>query len=170
MDYKYIEQLLDRYFTAETTLEEENILRAFFSQKDIPADMEKYRDLFSFQLNERQDVVLGDDFDARMLSMVENEQPQTATVKAREIHLNQRLIPLFKAAAVVAIFLTLGQAAQFSIGDARSEDEIDYASYKDTYEDPAIAYDKVQSALQLVGEGFNAQQPEVLVQDSTVVE
>jgi len=170
MDYKYIEQLLDRYFTAETTLEEENILRAFFSQKDIPADMEKYRDLFSFQLNERQDVVLGDDFDARMLSMVENEQPQTATVKAREIHLSQRLMPLFKAAAVVAIFLTLGQAAQFSIGDARSEDEIDYASYKDTYEDPAIAYDKVQSALQLVGEGFNAQQPEVLVQDSTVVE
>jgi hypothetical protein len=105
-----------------------------------------------------------------MLSMVENEQPQTATVKAREIHLSQRLMPLFKAAAVVAIFLTLGQAAQFSIGDARSEDEIDYASYKDTYEDPAIAYDKVQSALQLVGEGFNAQQPEVLVQDSTVVE
>lgn len=170
MDYKYIEQLLDRYFTAETTLEEENILRAFFSQKDIPADMEKYRDLFSFQLNERQDVVLGDDFDARMLSMVEKEQPKTATVKAREIHLSQRLMPLFKAAAVVAIFLTLGQAAQFSIGDARSEDEIDYASYKDTYEDPAIAYDKVQSALQLVGEGFNAQQPEVLVQDSTVVE
>ena len=170
MDYKYIEQLLDRYFTAETTLEEENILRAFFSQKDIPADMEKYRDLFSFQLNERQEVVLGDDFDARMLSMVEKEQPQTATVKAREIHLSQSLMPLFKAAAVVAIFLTLGQAAQFSIGDARSEDEIDYASYKDTYEDPAIAYDKVQSALQLVGEGFNAQQPEVLVQDSTVVE
>ena len=170
MDYKYIEQLLDRYFTAERTLEEENILRAFFSQKDIPADMEKYRDLFSFQLNERQDVVLGDDFDARMLSMVEKEQPKTATVKAREIHLSQRLMPLFKAAAVVAIFLTLGQAAQFSIGDARSEDEIDYASYKDTYEDPAIAYDKVQSALQLVGEGFNAQQPEVLVQDSTVVE
>lgn len=170
MDYKYIEQLLDRYFTAETTLEEENILRAFFSQKDIPADMEKYRDLFSFQLNERQDVVLGDDFDARMLSMVEKEQPKTATVKAREIHLSQRLMPLFKAAAVVAIFLTLGQAAQFSIGDARSEDEIDYASYKDTYEDPAVAYDKVQSALQLVGEGFNAQQPEVLVQDSTVVE
>lgn len=170
MDYKYIEQLLDRYFTAETTLEEENILRAFFSQKDIPADMEKYRDLFSFQLNERQEVVLGDDFDARMLSMVEKEQPKTATVKAREIHLSQRLMPLFKAAAVVAIFLTLGQAAQFSIGDARSEDEIDYASYKDTYEDPAVAYDKVQSALQLVGEGFNAQQPEVLVQDSTVVE
>ena len=166
MDYKYIEQLLERYFAAETSLEEESILRTFFHQEEIPAHLYQWRALFIADDEE----ILGDDFDARMLSMVEKEQPQTATVKAREIHLSQRLMPLFKAAAVVAIFLTLGQAAQFSIGDARSEDEIDYASYKDTYEDPAIAYDKVQSALQLVGEGFNAQQPEVLVQDSTVVE
>ena len=31
MDYKYIEQLLERYWQCETTLQEENILRAFFS-------------------------------------------------------------------------------------------------------------------------------------------
>lgn len=111
MDYKYIEQLLDRYFAAETTLEEENILRAFFSQKVIPADLEQYRDLFAFQLSERQEVQLGDDFDARMLELIgDNRQP--ATVKAREIRLSQRFMPLFKAAAVVAIFLTLGNAAQ----------------------------------------------------------
>ena len=33
-------------------------------------------------------------------------------VKAREVSLTQRLIPLFKAAAVVAIILTLGGALQ----------------------------------------------------------
>ena len=43
MDYKYIEQLLERYWNAETTLEEENILRTFFCQKDIPAEMEPLR-------------------------------------------------------------------------------------------------------------------------------
>ena len=32
MDYKYIEQLLERYWACETTLEEEQILRAFFLQ------------------------------------------------------------------------------------------------------------------------------------------
>ena len=36
MDYVYIEQLIDRYFEAATTLEEERILRAFFSQRDGP--------------------------------------------------------------------------------------------------------------------------------------
>ena len=30
MDYKYIEQLLERYWNCETSLEEEQILRAFF--------------------------------------------------------------------------------------------------------------------------------------------
>ena len=40
MDYKYIEQLLERYWAAETSLEEEDILRAFFSQKEIPAELD----------------------------------------------------------------------------------------------------------------------------------
>ena len=33
MDYKYINQLLNKYWEGATTLEEENILRSFFSQK-----------------------------------------------------------------------------------------------------------------------------------------
>lgn len=167
MDYRYIEQLLDRYFAAETSLEEESILQSFFSQKEIPSGMEKYRDLFVFRQEEQQ-IVLGEDFDNRILKMVEG-QPQTI-VKARQISLNQRLMPLFKAAAVVAVFLSLGQAAQFSLGEDRAEDEINYANYKDTYEDPSVAYDKVESALQLVGESFNAKPSDVILKDSTIIE
>ena len=105
MDYKYIEQLLERYWNAETTLEEENILRAFFCQKDIPTEMESLRPLFTANVNESLD----DDFDARILAMID-EKPQTE--KARRVTITQRLMPLFKAAAVVAIILTLGNAAQ----------------------------------------------------------
>ncbi len=125
MDYKYIEQLLERYFAVETSLEEEEILRAFFSQKDIPAGLEKYRDLFAFQLTERQQTVLGDDFDARIMEMINDQQP---AVKAREIRLSHRLMPLFKAAAVVAIFLTLGQAAQKPWDANWNDPRADYAA------------------------------------------
>ena len=38
MDYKYISQLLERYWNAETTLQEEEILKAFFQQDNVPAD------------------------------------------------------------------------------------------------------------------------------------
>ena len=84
MDYKYIEGLLERYFAAETSLEEESILRSFFSQEDIPADLEQWRALFT-----SEDVeTLDDAFDDRMLAMID-EEPQT--VKAREVTLTQRL-------------------------------------------------------------------------------
>lgn len=64
--------------------------------------------------------------------------------------------PLFKAAAIVAIIITLGNAAQLSFKDnsATSED-INYAGYKDTFNDPEMAYDKVHNALELVSEGFS---------------
>lgn len=110
MDYKYINQLVERYWQGETSLEEEQILRTFFSQKDIPADLESYRVLFEYEQTEPQNDVLGDDFDQRMLSMIDDKP----VVKARIITMSQRLAPLFKAAAVVAIILTLSQAAQMS--------------------------------------------------------
>jgi hypothetical protein len=103
MDYKYIEQLLERYWQGESTLQEEDILRAFFSQPDIPDYLQKYQPLFTLE----KDEVLGDDFDARILGMIGEEEP-----KAKIVTLTSRLMPLFKAAAIVAIILTLGNAAQ----------------------------------------------------------
>ena len=37
MDYKDIEQLLERYWQCETSVEEESVLRDFFSREDVPA-------------------------------------------------------------------------------------------------------------------------------------
>ena len=107
MDYKYIEQLLERYWEGETTLQEESILRTFFSQPDsmeIPEDIRKYRALFVCETQKEE--LLGEDFDARILEQI-GEAPVAKTVSLKD-----RLMPLFKAAAIVAILLTLGNAAQ----------------------------------------------------------
>lgn len=112
MDYKYINQLLERYWNCETSLEEEGILRAFFSQKDVPAELRQYQSLFAYQQMESKAKHLGADFDSKLLAIIDEEEP--VKVKAHTITLTQRLMPLFKAAAVVAIFLTLGNAAQES--------------------------------------------------------
>ena len=106
MDYKYIEQLLERYFQCETTLKEEEILRSFFSQDDVPVWLAEYKALFDYE--SMQEQILGDDFDERVMALIEKESP----VKARVLTMTQRLKPLFKAAAVIAIILTLGNAAQ----------------------------------------------------------
>ena len=100
MDYKYIEQLLDRYFEAETTLKEEQILKAFFeqSEEELPESLRQYKPLFAAM---EQDETLGDDFDARLLEMTEEKMQ----VKAHVISLSDRMRPLMRAAAVVAILL-----------------------------------------------------------------
>ena len=111
MDYKYINQLLDRYWKCETTLEEEEILRTFFSQDKLPAELETYKPLFAYEQGEAKNETLGADFDQRMMDLIEEEEGAKAS-KPKVYSLTERLKPLFKAAAVVAIFLTLGNAMQ----------------------------------------------------------
>lgn len=111
MNYQYIEQLLDRYWQCETTTEEEQILRTFFNQKDVPAALLPYKDLFTYEQTSIHEETLGDDFDDRMMELVGEKK----TVKARTIKLTQRLQPLFKAVAVVAVILTLGNAVTVAL-------------------------------------------------------
>ena len=124
MDYKYIEQLLERYWEAETSLQEETILRTFFSQPDIPENLRKYQSLFVCE--QQKEDVLGEDFDARILDQI-GDAPLAKTVT-----LKSRLMPLFKAAAIVAIVLTLGNAAQ---------------APWDIWEDPRDAYVKAHEQI-----------------------
>lgn len=151
MDYKYIEQLLERYWNCETSLEEEEILRTFFSQKDVPAHLLRYRSLFTYEQTIKK-ARLSDDFDEKILKLIENEE---APVKAKTINFTQRLRPLFKAAAVIAILLTLGNAAQHSFTQKNAQKEYNYDHYQDTYKDPEVAYDQVSYALQMVARGLN---------------
>ena len=87
MDYKYIEQLLEHYWNCETSAEEEQILRIFFQQKEIPLHLRTYQPLFSYQ-KKAEDVKLGEDFDQRILQEIERP-----VVKARHLTLYTRCCP-----------------------------------------------------------------------------
>ena len=139
MDYKYIEQLLERYWQGETTLQEEAILRAFFSQDDVPASLMKYKSLFDCGL---QEETLGDDFDARILDCIGEDEKEP---KAKVVSWSSRLMPLFKAAAVVAILLTIGNAAQapWNYGWDNPQDE--YAKYRQQQVDTVNILSPVQA-------------------------
>lgn len=108
MEYSPIEQLLERYWQCETSLEEEARLRAFFNGDNVPRHLLRYKELFVYQ-HLQQEEHLGDDFDARVLARVE-----APVVKARRLTLRARFMPLLKAAAAVAVLLTLGNLMQHS--------------------------------------------------------
>lgn len=157
MDYKYIEQLLERYWLCETNLEEETILRSFFSQKDIPEKLRRYKTFFACE-QAIGETGLSGDFDTRVLARIAEEP-----VKAKRITPIRRLMPLYKAAATVAILLTLGTAAQKSFdGSQEATDDYNYSHYEDTYSDPEVAYDRVSDALQQVSACLNKQSTDSL--------
>lgn len=171
MNYKYIEQLLDRYWQAETSLEEEQILRTFFAQKDVPAALAPYKSLFAYT-GQQAAQHLGEDFDRRVLAAID-EADTTETVatapkrvKIGHITLANRLRPLYRAAAAVAIVTLLGTAAQQSfVSRPAQSGEWDYntAAYKDSYDDPQRAYEAGMKALDMFKKG-----PKTAVADSTI--
>ncbi len=150
MDYKYIEQLLERYWQCQTSVEEERILRDFFSQKEVPGHLQRYCALFTFQ-QEEKNLKLGTNFDRKILSII--EEP---VVKAKRNTISLKLMPFYRAAAVVAVVLSLGFAAQHSFQKdaAQPGTSYNYNGYKDTYSDPQVAFEQVSSALKTVSEGL----------------
>lgn len=134
MDYKYIEQLLARYWDCETSQEEEEILRSFFRQKEVPAHLRRYQSLFLYQIEEKE-TGLGDDFDANILAQVEKP-----VVKAIRLTVRARLMPLYKAAATIAVLFVMGSVMQRSL---QSEEEVVLVSdeYRQTTSDPQVAYE-----------------------------
>lgn len=137
MDSKYIEQLLERYWQCETTLEEEAKLRAFFTKEVVPAHLLRYRELFVYE-QLQQEERLGDDFDARVLAQIE----EAPVVKAKRLTLVSRCMPLFRAAAIVVLVLSLGNVMQHSFfGDAAKVGAVDTVG--DQIVIPAGVSDKV---------------------------
>ena len=136
MDYRYIEQLMERYWEGETTLQEESILRTFFSQPDIPENLRKFQPLFICELEKEEP--LGEDFDARILEQI-GEAPV-----AKVVTLRNRLMPLFKAAAIVAIVLTLGNAAQ-APWDIWEDPRDEYAKAKEQLADTVNVLTTIQA-------------------------
>ena len=51
---KKIENILEKYFEGQTSLKEEEMLRNYFQEKDIPEHLQKYIPLFRFFTEERK--------------------------------------------------------------------------------------------------------------------
>lgn len=160
MDYKYIEQLLERYWAAETTEQEEEILKAFFSQDEVPDELAAYKPLFDYESKQAQ-LHLGADFDKRILAAIgqDADEAKPREVKIAHITWSHRLQPLFRAAAVVAIVTLVGITAQRTFVTTPQATEPaqgwDYSqeAYKDSYSDPNQAHQAAMKALEMFKKG-----------------
>jgi hypothetical protein len=153
MEQVKIRALLEKYWQAETSVEEERVLAEFFRQPEIPADLERVRGLFEWR-EEEAELGPGADFDRRMLERIKGMEGKGAR---SEPEVRGRVVPGFaiRFAAAAAIILCLGIGLlipMISPGPGRGR--VATAPYekmriieKDTYTDPNQALAAVRRAL-----------------------
>jgi hypothetical protein len=159
MDYKYIEQLIERYFASETTVQEEQILRSFFSQEDVPVNLQQYAEIFRYESSLSHEC-LGDEFDAKMMLLIEKESGMNNKI----VSIRSRFAPLFKAAAIIAIVLTIGSAAEQSIGNRPDEGIEDVTAIN-----PYIRKDNISAAIKVKDNTQAETQTAVVTSDSLML-
>lgn len=157
MDYKYIECLIERYFDCQTTQEEEQILHNFFRQKDIPAHLKSYSDLF-LAYDAEADIQLPADFDQQLMARIQETEQKSklnrqSSMRIASIHRSLR--PFYKAVASIALIITVGvSSSQYWNRQEADPVEYNYSNYHDTYSDPEVAYEQLNDALKDLSDAF----------------
>ena len=103
----------------------------------MPAHLLRYKQLFAYQDVEKEKG-LGDDFDTRILTRIERP-----VVKAQRLTMRTRFMPLFKAAAMIAVLFLMGTVMQHTMEGGDSDTVSVHDEYQDSTTDPQVAYEPV---------------------------
>jgi hypothetical protein len=157
MEQAKIRALLEKYWQAETSVEEERVLAEYFRQSEIPADLEPVRGVFAWRAEEAE-LRPGADFDRRMLRRIgemegsgEGGRDEAirggVVVPGGERVRGAQVVPGFSVrfAAAAAVILCLGIGLLIpAVSPGPREGRI---ITKDTYTDPNLALAAVRRAL-----------------------
>ena len=143
MDSKDIRTLLDKYWACETSLEEEKVLRTYFTQEQVAPELEEYRSLFSY-FGKQQEMELSTGFSDQLKWELAKRSP----AKRRKLWFNN-------IARVAASLLIILSCSYLYYNHYQSQ-QIKISLLEDTYQDPEIAYQEMKKALRKVSTKLNS--------------
>jgi len=139
MEYQKIEEIVNRYLEGESTLEEESLLKEYFSQPGLPDEHSEMKELFNYFTEKQREITPSFDVSADLNLLIENEWKRETRSRFRRV-----LAWVGSAAAVLVL--------SFGIYQYMDKPE---AAIKDTYKDPQLAYIETKRALLLVSRTMN---------------
>jgi hypothetical protein len=140
MDSKQIEQLLEKYWNTETSLEEEQQLRDFFTGANIPGQFKETAELFRYFDHQKKVQLNEPSFDGDMARKINATRPAAKTVT---MYYNYARIAAGVAVVIAATYF-VGQEVRKSYP----------AEVTDTYSDPKLAFEETKKALMMLSKGF----------------
>jgi hypothetical protein len=155
MEQAEIRALLDKYWTAETSLEEERQLADYFRRPEIDPALEPFRSLFDWRAEEAE-LTPGEDFDHRMLERI------APTPSLRIPSIGYAAAAAVILCICISFFLTVSSPGPgHSVATSAPPPAVVPASpavrheIKDTYDDPQQALAAVRHALLIASNGIS---------------
>ena len=128
-----IYRILEKYWTGDTSLEEESALKTFFSGGSIPEELRKYQALFLWKTNQ--------------LQLKGNGMPETEFKKPIRI----QWYAFLKIAASVLLILTLGIGFYTHYQQEKYLDKV----FSDTYSNPQDALQETENVIGKISSVLN---------------
>lgn len=147
MDFKSIEALLEKYWNAETSLEEEKQLRDFFQGGNVPEHLKEAAELFRYFGEEKNKSIIDASFDKAVTKQI--SQRHGGKVIDVKNWFQMARIAAGIVVIVAAVYL-IGQEVRRS-----SPNEI-----PDTESDPKLAFEETKKALMMISKGFRKAEKE----------
>jgi hypothetical protein len=142
MNIREIEILLDKYFEAETSVEEEKLLRHFFLSGEAPAHLQQHVSLFKFA-DAEQNLVMQANVEKNLLNRI-NSGRAILYASRRFWYLAAGV-----AAAVLVLFAIFTETKKAVNGDP------EIASHTYSHEEIQLAYVHIQEALYFTSSKLN---------------
>ncbi len=140
MDSKKIEELLNKYWNCETSLEEEQQLKKYFQGEGIPEQWKETGSLFRyFELQKKKSLRNEADFDNTLLTRI-NKNKQSASTKF--------LYSSMRIAAGIAVLVVAGWFVRNEVRKTTPQEMVD------TYDDPKLAFEETKKALLMISKSF----------------
>lgn len=131
MAYKEINQLIEKYFEGETTLQEEQSLKNYFNSADVDERLVEYQPMFQFFTNQQQ-LILDKQFETELMDMIANGQNRRSILRP----LNSWVIRI--AAAVVLALGVWWLVPTDQTKPVAQETTIDWSKYEPETPEEAI--------------------------------
>ncbi len=139
MDLNKIEELLNKYWNCETSLEEEQQLREYFRGTQIPGQLKDTAALFRYFESHKKKTLTDSGFDAGMLRKIKTPAGGTVT----RLLYNSMRIAAGIAVLVLATFLVRNEIRKSTPKEV-----------VDTYDDPKLALEETKKALLMISKTF----------------
>lgn len=141
-DLNNIEELLEKYYNGETSIEEERKLQWYFQTQDVPEKYQQEKRMFSWYYRMRKESEAAG-LTGRLSEMIDREERKGPKASSR------RLVAwMSSAAAVILVLLAVWLTGNNPFGNPDKR-------FADTYQNPKLAYNETRKALLMVSEKLN---------------